>query len=262
MSNTAAFRFATFYKKKSISQHEVSQQIQIFLEDVEKDASTSLLARLPRVRSILTHLNEAAPINTQLYDEIFEQFDGKIEIHLHPCFLQNTRKGINTFLGDVLLQYWPELDGNLISFSSCVPTLEGDMLGVNPYVQCKCSFKGISLAPKKDARGVGRVERNSDASYIVVLTLSLVNVVIKQKYLEKHGFTYDGSWIGPDNKNILGALMEFKFDQTTTDENGAWTAKSPKILSHEPSQVVNTDENSIKVTSTRKSRSRSPRRTG
>merc|ERR1719449_141700 len=144
------------------------------------------------------------------YDSLFEEFKGRIEVHINPCLLGDPNKAFNLLLGDVLLEYWQELEGTLLCFSHAKPVSNIATI-YGAYVHCVFSFRGLSLRPKEKTTGVGRVTRTTDATHIVIQVLGFFNVLMQAKHLTRKGFSYKDEWRGPANETILNELLQFRY---------------------------------------------------
>eukprot|EP00397_Hematodinium_sp_SG-2012_P042888 GEMP01047540.1.p1 GENE.GEMP01047540.1~~GEMP01047540.1.p1 ORF type:complete len:312 (+),score=59.26 GEMP01047540.1:2-937(+) len=246
MSKNAVFRYVAFQKKTPASREITIARLRQFLRTMEDgSSSTSMLQRLPGIHAMLSHLEENHGLQNT-YNDLFEEFVGEIEMHLHPCFLTQLDKGINKFLGEMLLQYWPELDGTLLCFSNGRPTTKtGRMMSVMPYVQFTVSFQGLAMRPKEKATGLGRVTRVKDLTHLVVQSLGFFNVIVKANHLERKGFSFtNDEWRDPNDKSLLGELLQFRF---VSVDDGEWTASHPRFITTKAVKVEVVEEPDVKI---------------
>jgi len=239
---TAPYRHVTFDDKRYISRKTALETLESFLT-THSSSSTSmnLFQNLPGLRVMLSEIQDQreesfdplyanSPIwgMNVAYDSLFEEFKGRIEVHINPCLLGDPNKAFNLLLGDVLLEYWQELEGTLLCFSHAKPVSNIATI-YGAYVHCVFSFRGLSLRPKEKTTGVGRVTRTTDATHIVIQVLGFFNVLMQAKYLTKKGFSYKDEWRGPANETILNELLQFRYHGGETGFHNS-TSSHPVIV--------------------------------
>lgn len=114
----------------------------------------------------------------------FVEVTGRVETHLHPCFLSRLDHGLRVAAG-FMLHRWVERLGCIpLCFVELKPAgTHAAVVAESPYAHFLMHFRAVGFAPQKGDWLVGRMNQTQISAGMNVSVLGLVNCFIRQKDL-------------------------------------------------------------------------------
>lgn len=188
----------------------------------------------------------------------FVEVVGRLETHLHPCFLSRLGYGLRGAAGFLLHRYIDRLDCIPLGFMELKPASSyAAVVAESPYVHFLVQFKAIGFAPRKGDWLLGTIGKQQVKAGLNVTVLGLWNVHVRQHNLPKHFEWCNDTWInragqgkeeaGPSNEKIWLQLTEtLRADKTL--RSGSSIAPDFRCLIGEPPRIHVDKSNSQDVT--------------
>eukprot|EP00930_Biecheleria_cincta_P057963 TRINITY_DN43828_c0_g1_i1.p1 TRINITY_DN43828_c0_g1~~TRINITY_DN43828_c0_g1_i1.p1 ORF type:complete len:393 (+),score=62.12 TRINITY_DN43828_c0_g1_i1:217-1395(+) len=137
----------------------------------------------------------------------FVEVTGRVETHLHPCFLSRLDHGLRVAAG-FMLHRWVERLGCIpLCFVELKPAgTHAAVVAESPYAHFLMHFRAVGFAPQKGDWLVGRMNQTQISAGMNVTVLGLVNCFIRKanlpeeiEYIEGEGWRHKNS-TGSDSK--------------------------------------------------------------
>lgn len=117
--------------------------------------------------------------------DCFIEVTGRLETHMHPCFLgEKLVFGLRGVAGTLLLRFNKLLQCVPLGFTRLEPAgTHAAVVGVSPYVHFLVDFKAVGFVPKRDQWLVGRVAQQQTVQGLNILILNCFNMFVKRSTL-------------------------------------------------------------------------------
>jgi len=117
--------------------------------------------------------------------DCFIEVRGRLETHLHPCFLgEKLALGLRGAAGTLLLRFNRILQCVPLGFTRLLPAgKHGAVVGESPYVHFLADFRAVGFVPKEGQWLIGRPSEQQTMQGLNVLILNCFNMFIKAKHL-------------------------------------------------------------------------------
>lgn len=114
----------------------------------------------------------------------FVEVTGRVETHLHPCFLSRLDHGLRVTAG-AMLHRWVESLGCIpLCFVELKPAgTHAAVVAESPYAHFLMHFRAVGFAPQKGDWLVGRMNQTQISGGMNVTVLGLVNCFIRKAYV-------------------------------------------------------------------------------
>lgn len=118
-------------------------------------------------------------------DACFVEVHGRLEIHMHPCFMgERLMEGMRGAVGTLLLRYSSTLNCVPLGFKSLLPAgTHAALVFESPYVHFLIDFRAIGFVPKEGHRLVGKVGEVQTAIGINFTILNCFNLLVHKSAL-------------------------------------------------------------------------------
>lgn len=115
----------------------------------------------------------------------FVEVHGRLEMHMHPCFLgPKLALGMRGAAGSLLLRFSERLRCVPIGFTFLEPVgTYGAVVGESPYVHFLLEFRAVGFVPKQGDCLVGKASQHQTAVGLNILVLNTFNCFVTRKRL-------------------------------------------------------------------------------
>uniref|UniRef100_A0A6T1JZ30 RanBP2-type domain-containing protein n=1 Tax=Alexandrium monilatum TaxID=311494 RepID=A0A6T1JZ30_9DINO len=134
--------------------------------------------------------------------DCFVEVRGRLETHLHPCFLgEKLALGLRGAAGTLLLRFNKVLQCVPLGFTRLLPAgTHGAIVGESPYVHFLVAFSAVGFVPKQGQWFIGRIAEQQTMQGLNVLILNCFNMFIRRREMprqlrfddEKGIWSYEG----------------------------------------------------------------------
>lgn len=158
--------------------------------------------------------------------DCFVEVRGRLEVHMHPCFMgERLAVGLREAAGALLIQWSPTLKCAPLAFTELKPAgSHAAIVGESPYVHFYAAFTAVGFAPKIGHQLPGRVNLEQTPHGVNIKILSAFNMFVHKKGLPA-GVEWDrasgsASWVY-NEPNGSGAVSSQRLG--ATNSGPAWT---------------------------------------
>eukprot|EP00928_Gymnodinium_smaydae_P005249 TRINITY_DN11801_c0_g2_i1.p1 TRINITY_DN11801_c0_g2~~TRINITY_DN11801_c0_g2_i1.p1 ORF type:complete len:332 (-),score=76.79 TRINITY_DN11801_c0_g2_i1:61-1005(-) len=141
--------------------------------------------------------------------DCFVEVQGRLEVHLHPCFLgERLGEGLRRHANEILLRYDPTLKCMPFAYFDLKPAgSHGALVGESPWVHFLADFKAVGLRLAKGQRLLVRPTPLLDMKKgINLLLLGFINCFVPQSSgnipLELHFDAAAGGWLDDKDSRL------------------------------------------------------------
>mmetsp|Transcript_111694 Transcript_111694/g.296873 ORF Transcript_111694/g.296873 Transcript_111694/m.296873 type:complete len:371 (-) Transcript_111694:289-1401(-) len=115
----------------------------------------------------------------------FTEVRGRLETHLHPCFLgEKLALGLRGAAGALLFRFNKTLKCVPLGFTLLLPAgTHGAVVGESPYVHFLVDFRAVGFVPMEKQFLVGRPNEHQTAQGLNVLILNCFNMFVSKRTL-------------------------------------------------------------------------------
>lgn len=148
------------------------------------------------------------PLAADARPSCFFEVHGRMEAHLHPCFMgERLVEGMRGSVGQLLLQYNADLKCMPLGFKRLYPAgTHAAIVAESPYVHFLIEFHAIGFAPSIGMRMLGRPAETQTAIGCNVKVLNVFNVFVSKRDLPQDARfeQQEGKWVrGPEKRPLV-----------------------------------------------------------
>jgi len=162
----------------------------------------SALINFRQIPNILASLKKdwvASPAAAQA-SQCFVEVHGRMEVHMHPCFMgERLIEGMRAVAGALLLRFNTVLGCAPLGFKRLEPTgTHGGIVGESPYVHFFIDFVAVGLRPRFQQRLLGRVQEagSQTSKGINIQILGAFNFFVNKSFVPEDAAFQEGfGWV-------------------------------------------------------------------